>query len=61
MKKDITDNRKFWYTVKPLHSNKIKSRENIILVKNERITSDEVEVANTLNNFSQTSLKFKTC
>ena len=30
---------------------KIKSRENIILVDNEKITSDEVEEANTLNNF----------
>ena len=48
--KDITDNRKFWYTVKPILSDKFKSRENIILVSNEKITSDEVEVANTLNN-----------
>ena len=47
--KDITDNRKFWYTVKPFLSGKIKSRESIILVNTERITSDEVEVANTLN------------
>ena len=30
----------------------MKSRENIILVNNEKITSDEVEVANTLNVFS---------
>ena len=55
--KDITDKRKFCYTVKPFFSNKTKSREKIILVNNERITSDEVEVANTLMILSQTSLK----
>ena len=27
--KDINDNKKFWATVKPLFSNKIKSAENI--------------------------------
>ena len=43
--KDVTDNRKFWYTLKPFLLDKIKSRENIILVKNERITPDEVEVS----------------
>ena len=55
--KDITDNRKFWYTVKPFLSDKIQSRKNIILVNNERITSDEVEVANTLNNFFSNIIK----
>ena len=50
-KKDITDNRKFWYTVKPFLSDKIKSRKIIILANNKRITPDEVEVANALNNF----------
>ena len=55
--KDITDNRKFWYTVKPFLSDKIHSRKNIILVNNERITSDEVEVANTLNNFFSNIIK----
>ena len=49
--KDITDNRKLWHTVKPFLSEKIKSRENIILVNNEKIISDNVEVTNTLNNF----------
>ena len=36
---------------------KSKSGENIILANNEQITSDAVKVANTLNNFSQSSLK----
>ena len=43
--KDVTDNRKFWYIVKPFLLDKIKSRENIILVKIERITPGEVEVS----------------
>ena len=49
--KNITDNRKFWQTVKPFLSEKNKSREKITLVKNEEIISDDVEVANTLNNY----------
>ena len=49
--KKITDNRKFWQTVKPFLSEKNKSREKITLVKNEEIISDDVEVANTLNNY----------
>ena len=47
--KDITDNRKFWYTAKSFLSDKIKSRGNIILVNNEKIISDKVEVANAPN------------
>ena len=41
----------------PLPTDKNKSRENIILVNDEQITSDAVKVANTLNKFTQTSLK----
>ena len=55
--KDITNNRKFWYTVKPFLSDKIKSRENIILINNERIMSDEVEIASTLNDFFSNIIK----
>ena len=36
---------------------KNKSRENIFLVSNEKITSDAVEVANTLNNFFSNFIK----
>ena len=54
---DITDNRTFWHIVQPFLSDKIKSRENITLVNNEKITSKEVEVANTLNNFFSTIIK----
>ena len=55
--KDITNNRKFWYTAKPFLSDKIKSRENIILINNDRIMSDEVEIASTLNDFFSNIIK----
>ena len=48
---DITDNRKFWHTVKPFLSDKVKSRETITLVNNENIESNENEVAKTFNDF----------
>ena len=47
--KDITDNRKFWHAVKPFLSDKVKSREAIILVDNENIKSNENELATTSN------------
>ena len=51
IEKDITDSRKFWHAVKPFLSNKIKSRENVILLNNDKITYNEVVVANILNIF----------
>ena len=53
----MTHNKMFWHTVKPLLTDTNIFRENTILVNNEQITSDAVKVANTPNNFSQTSLK----
>ena len=48
---NICDNKKFWATVKPLFSNKIKSVENIVLSENGVLIKDEEEVANIFNNF----------
>ena len=50
-KKNITGNRTFWQTVKPFLSEKNKSKEKTILVKNEEIVCDNVDVANILNNY----------
>ena len=47
----ICDNKKFWATVKPLFSNKIKSVENIVLSENGKLIKDEEEVANIFNDF----------
>ena len=54
---DITDNRKFWHTVKPFLSDKFKSRETITLVNNENIESNENEVAKTFNDFFSNIVK----
>ena len=50
--KEITDNRKFWHTVKPFFfSHKVKSKEAIILINNNNIESKDTEVAKTFNDF----------
>ena len=46
----ITDNREFWQTITPFLSNKTKSSQNICLKEGDRIISDDIEVANILNN-----------
>ena len=55
--KNITDNWKFWYTVKPFLSDKVKSRETITLVNNENIESNENEVTKSFNNFFSNIVK----
>ena len=55
--KDITDNRKFWHTVKPFLSDKVKSRETTTLVNKENIESNENDVAKTFNDFSSNIVK----
>ena len=37
--KGSTDNRKFWHTVKPFLSDKVKSKETVILVNNDNLES----------------------
>ena len=49
--KDITDSKKFWATVKPLFSNKIKSTEYITLEENGKIISSDKELARIFNEF----------
>ena len=48
---NICDNNKFWPTVKPLFSNKIKSIENNVLSENGVLIKDEEQVANIFNIF----------
>ena len=47
--KNITDNRKFWKTIKPLFSEKHFSNNKIILVEGDEILSDNQEIAETFN------------
>ena len=47
----ITDNKKFWRTVKPFFSEKHFGKRKIILVEGENIISNDKEVAKTMNDF----------
>ena len=47
--KNITDNKKFWNSIKPLFSDKSKSSNKITLIENGTIISDDNDVAETLN------------
>ena len=47
----ITDNKKFWKTVKPCFSDKLHSNNKIVLTEGEKIISNDVEVAKTMNEF----------
>ena len=53
----ITDNKKFWKTVKPLFSDKIFHKETINLAVNDTILSDDQVVAETLNNYFNNIVK----
>ena len=49
--KFLTDNRKFWKTVKPLFSEKMKASSKINLLENEVLVSDDREVADIFNEY----------
>ena len=46
---DVTDNKKFRKTVKPLSGNKIKRNPNITLVEGNDLITDEKSLAETFN------------
>ena len=47
----ITDNKKFWKSVKPLFSNKITVKEIINLTEDEKILSSGTDIADTFNDY----------
>ena len=49
--KVVSDNKRFWKTVKPLFSNKIQSSTCITLLENGIVESDEGKVAEILNDY----------
>ena len=53
-KNNITDNKKFWKTVKPYLSNKMRTTDKIKLVENGEIITNDQEVAYILNEFFAT-------
>ena len=52
----ITDNKKFWRTVKPAFTDKVCSNESITLIDGD-IISDDIQVANVFNNFFISAVK----
>ena len=49
--RDIIDNKKFWKTVKPMFTDKIKHTQNITLIDSGSIVSDNKKIAEIFNNF----------
>ena len=49
--KSVTGNKKFWQTVKPLFSNKVKAKTVIKLVENDAMIDDESEIAKIFNEY----------
>ena len=47
----VTDNKRFWKTVKPFISDKSSSKSRITLVEEGKVVSNESDVAETFNNF----------
>ena len=54
---NITDNKKFWNTMKPLFSDKGGIRDKIVLVEEDKLVSGDVEVAETFNTFFSKSVQ----
>ena len=50
-KKNVCDNKTFWKTVKFFLLDKIVSKEQITLVENNEIISEDSDVVQTLNSF----------
>ena len=48
---NVTDNRKFWKTIRPLFANKIKAKSKITLNEDSKSTKDDQKVAKIFNSF----------
>ena len=55
--KEITDNKKFWKTVKPFLSNKEDFNKQITLIEGGEIISEDIEVAERLSNYFENAVK----
>ena len=55
--KNITENKKFWKTIKPFFTDKGGSKNKVILVENDNIISDDKEVAQTFNDYFDKAVK----
>ena len=48
---EVTDNRKFWKTVKPFFTDKCKTTNNIILTEKNETLNDNKKISNTFNEY----------
>ena len=55
--KDVTDNKRFWKTVKPFLSDKGSTSSQITLVKEKQIIADDKKVANSFNDYFENAVK----
>ena len=53
----ICDNKKFWNTVKPLFSEKTMSTDSITLVENNKMITEDKDVADVFNSFFSNAVK----
>ena len=51
--KDVSNNKNFWKTVKPFLSDKIVSKEQILLVENKEIISEDSKIDYFFSNFAK--------
>ena len=49
--KSVTDNKKFWQTIKPLFYIKVKAKSVIKLVENKAMIDDESEITKNFNEY----------
>ena len=49
--KDVVDNKKFWKTIKSFFSDKSNNFENISLIENGNLLTDDFEIAETFNKY----------
>ena len=52
--KDLTDNRNFWRSVKPLFNGKVKTSSTIVVMEIEKIVSEDRAVADIMNEYFST-------
>ena len=49
--KDISENKKFWNTIKPFFRNKGKNSNKLMLIENDKLISEEPLLARTMNEY----------
>ena len=55
--KKVIDNRKFWKTVKPIFLSKFVNSKKITLIGNEKIITNDKEIAKVFNDFFPNIIK----